>query len=228
MSIQQAYVAAEVHKAEGLLNGREWGYRLRKDGVYWLDESGETPKWRWLCDPIEVIADTRDSGSENWGRLLAFEDRDVVRHEWAAPVADLSRTQSSEVIAHLARRGFAIPVPYKDKNRLIEYIITARPAARLTAVGRVGWAGSVFVLPDASYGGDSDERTWLQLEGVQVEHSYRTAGDLAEWRRRACRDRLSPARPLRGRRGRLPTAPLRRGPGWPRQPEGKVGGEVPA
>jgi len=93
------------------VNGLKWGYQLQKDGVYWRDESGETPEWRRLCDPIEVAADIRDPGSENWGRLPVFEDRDGVCHEWAAPVADLSRTQSGEVVAHLARLGFAIPVP---------------------------------------------------------------------------------------------------------------------
>ena len=183
MSVQEAFATAEVHKAQGLLNGPEWSYQLRKDGVYWRDDSGKTPKWRWLCAPIEVAADTRDAGSENWGRLLVFEDRDGKRHEWAAPAADLSRTQSGEVIAHLARLGFVPPTSPRDKNKLIKYLFTALPAARLKAVGRVGWEGSVFVLPDASYGGDSDERICLQLEGAQAEHSYQIAGDLAEWQR---------------------------------------------
>ena len=105
-------------------------------------------------------------------------------HEWAASAADLSRTQSGDVIAHLARLGFVPPVSMRDKNRLVEYIVTARPMARLRAVGRVGWEGSVFVLPDASYGGKPGERIWFQLEGAPVENSYRTAGGIAEWQRR--------------------------------------------
>ena len=184
MSMQEEFAAAEIHRPQGLLNGPKWGYRLRKDGVEWRDEKGKTPKWRRLCDPIEVVADTRDSGSENWGRLLVFEDRDGVRHEWPAPAADLSRTQSGEVIAHLARLGFVPPTSQRDKNKLIEYLFTALPAARLKSVGRVGWEGSVFVLPDASYGGDPDERICLQLEGQKAQHSYQIAGDLDEWQRR--------------------------------------------
>ncbi len=62
--------------------------------------------------------------------------------------------------------------------------MTARPTARLRAVGRVGWEGPVFVLPDASYGGEPGERIWFQLEGAPVENSYRTAGDLTEWQKR--------------------------------------------
>ena len=120
-----------------LENGSEWGFRLSNHGVEWRDDSGDAPEWRQLCDPIEVAADTRDAGSENWGRLLVFKDRDGVRHEWAAAAADLSRTQSGEVIAHLARLGIVPPVSQRDKNRLVEYLVTARPTARLRAVGRV-------------------------------------------------------------------------------------------
>jgi putative DNA primase/helicase len=179
MSVTGAFMDAKV--STSLENGPQWGFRLLEHSVEWRDDEGE---WHWLCDPLEVAADTRDAGSENWGRLLVFKDRDGVIHEWAAVAADLSRSQSGEVIAHLARLGFVPPVSTPNKNRLLQYIVTARPTARLRAVGRVGWEGPVFVLPDASYGGDSGERIWFQLEGVPVEHSYRTAGDLGEWQRR--------------------------------------------
>ena len=184
MGAEEAFVNAEVHQIGRLENGSGWGFRYSVSGVEWRDDSGDAPEWRRLCDPLEVAADTRDAGSENWGRLLVFEDRDGVRHEWAAAAADLTRSQSGEVIAHLARLGFIPPVSQRDKTRLLEYITTAQPKARLKAVGRVGWEGPVFVLPDASYGGDSGERVWFQLEGVPVENSYRTAGDLSEWQRR--------------------------------------------
>ena len=185
MNVKEAFAAAETYEQQSPLeNGPQWGFRLLEHSVEWRDDSGDAPEWRRLCDPLEVAADTRDAGSENWGRLLVFKDRDGVTHEWAAAAADLSRTQSGDVIAHLARLGFVPPVSMRDKNRLVEYIVTARPTARFRAVGRVGWEGPVFVLPDASYGGDSGERIWFQLEGAQVEHSYRTAGDLAEWQRR--------------------------------------------
>ena len=141
MNVNEALAAAEVHQIGGLENGSGWGFRYSERGVEWRDDSGDAPEWHWLCDPLEVAADTRDTGSENWGRLLVFEDRDGVRHEWAAATADLSRGQSGEVIAHLARLGFVPPVSAQAKIRLLQYIVTARPAARLRAVGRVGWKG---------------------------------------------------------------------------------------
>ena len=182
----------ETDAQEALLaNGPDWKFRYSGKGVELCDAKG---KWRWLCDPLEVAADTRDAGSENWGRLLVFRDRDGVRHEWAAPTADLSRTQSGEVIAHLARLGFETPVHGNDKNRLIEYILTARPKARFRAVGRIGWEGFVFVLPDVSYGGGAGERILFQQEGGPVDHSYRTAGNLAEWQQRVARPSIGNTR----------------------------------
>ena len=147
MNAKEAFAATEVHQIGGLENDAGWGFRLASRGIEWRDESGDEPEWKWLCDPIEVAADTRDAGSENWGRLLVFEDRDGVRHEWAAAAADLTRSQSGEVIAHLARLGYIPPVSAAGKGRLLQYITTAKPKARLKAVGRVGWEGPVFVLP---------------------------------------------------------------------------------
>ncbi len=164
-----------------LENGTSWGFRLTTAGVEWRDDHGDEPEWRWLCDPLEVAANTRDAGSENWGRLLVFEDRDGVTHEWAAAAADLARTQSGEVIVHLARLGFIPPATAKGKSMLIQYILTAQPKARLRVVGRVGWEGAAFVLPDTSFGGTDDERIWFQIEGAPVEHSYRVAGTLQDW-----------------------------------------------
>ena len=110
MNITTAVTDADRFEQPNLLeNGPQWGFRLMEHGVEWRDDSSNPPEWRRLCDPLEVAADTRDAGSENWGRLLVFEDRDGVRHEWAAAAADLSRTHSGEVIAHLARLGF-VPV----------------------------------------------------------------------------------------------------------------------
>ena len=105
MSAEEAFVNAEVHQIGGLENGSGWGFRLLEHGVEWRDDSGDAPEWRRLCDPLEVAADTRDAGSENWGRLLVFKDRDGVTHEWAAAAADPSRSQSGAGSAPLARPG---------------------------------------------------------------------------------------------------------------------------
>ena len=151
MNVKEAFaVAKKFEQQSSLENGAKWGFRYSGRGVEWRDDEGE---WHWLCDPLEVAADTRDAGSENWGRLLMFEDRDGVRHEWAAATADLSRGQSGEVIAHLARLGFVPPVSTQGKSRLLQYIVTAPGrsspgswpsrlgGAGLRAPGRILWWG---------------------------------------------------------------------------------------
>ena len=49
MSMQEAFAAAETHKPQGLLNGSKWGYQLRKDGVYWREETDDGPNDSPAC-----------------------------------------------------------------------------------------------------------------------------------------------------------------------------------
>ena len=177
MSINQALAAAEVHQVEGPSADLEWGYRNSNYGVEWRDKNG---KWHWLCESLEIAADTRDVGSKNWGRQLSFKDRDGVGHQLIVSAADLSRTPS-DVIATIAGQGFVPPVSARDKQLLIGYILTACPEARLRVVSRVGWEGKVFVLPDIEFGADTGEKISFQCEGMRTEHSYRVAGDLTDW-----------------------------------------------
>ena len=170
--------------AADLLNGPEWGYRLTRRGVEWRDDSGDAPEWRRLCAPLAVIADTRDGGSENWGRLLAFEDRDGVRHECAAPMAEIAKGGNGDVVAHLASLGLEVPTAGRDKARLLDYIATAKPRPRFRCVSRVGWEGGIFVLPGESFGEMADERVLFQPDGVGFDHAYRAKGTLDDWRAR--------------------------------------------
>ncbi len=180
MNVKEALAVAEVHQVEGPSNDPEWDYRLSDYGVEWRNGKGE---WRWICDPLEIAADTRDGGSVNWGRLLIFTDRDSVEHQLIVSAADLSRTPS-DVIATIAGQGFVPPVSARDKQLLIGYILTACPEARLRVVSRVGWEGKVFVLPDIAFGADTGEKISFQCEGMRIEHSYRVAGDQTEWQKR--------------------------------------------
>lgn len=181
MSVEKAFSAAQIYQIEGLSNGPDWDYQLSGDGVEWRDDEGG---WHWLCQPIEVVACTRDGGSENWGRQLNFTDRDGVEHQLIVSAAALTRTQSNEIIARLAGLGFVPPVSTRDKNKLVEYILTACPTARLRVVGQIGWENSTFVLPTNSFGANTGEEIHFQSEGLRTDHSYQTAGDLTGWQER--------------------------------------------
>lgn len=180
-----AFIASE------LLNGTEWGFRLTSSGVEWRDDSADEPSWRRLCGPLAVVADTRDSRSDNWGRLLAFADRDDVRHEWAASMAEISRGMAGEVISTLAAMGLEVPTSARDKAKLIDYITTAKPNTACRCVSRIGWDGDTFVLPENTFSATNDiagnnarsnERVLFQHDGGDFSHTYRTGGTLDDWK----------------------------------------------
>ncbi|MDC6705762.1 DUF927 domain-containing protein, partial [Leclercia adecarboxylata] len=62
-------------------------YRLSDAGVFYVgvNEDGDQADPVFICSPLKVEAKTRNSQSEEWGRLLAWTDADGHRHQWAAP-----------------------------------------------------------------------------------------------------------------------------------------------
>ena len=59
MTFKEACAVSEVHQVEGPSADLEWDYRNSDYGVEWRDNNG---KWHWLCEPLEIAADTRCQG----------------------------------------------------------------------------------------------------------------------------------------------------------------------
>ena len=186
MNAQEALAKTEPFVPDeeaGLSNGANWPYRISSKGVEWRDDSGDAPEWRWLCGTLEVIGDTRDIDSENWGRLVAVEDRDGRRHEFPIAASELHRQSGGEVISQLAGFGLDISPGVQNRNRVLNYLITARPKKRLRNVSQIGWAGDVYVLPAISYGENRGERVLFQSPSANLDNPYRRQGSLDEWKR---------------------------------------------
>lgn len=75
-------IEADAYKsAEGELmtdSGTGNSYKVTADGVYQLHQGKEPLK---LCDPIEIVARTRDKDGLNWGVWIRFKDDDEKVHE---------------------------------------------------------------------------------------------------------------------------------------------------
>ncbi|MFI5364361.1 MAG: DUF927 domain-containing protein [Candidatus Binatia bacterium] len=158
-------------------------FRLSSQGIEYAEEHEEgATEWVPVCSRLEVLALTRDSGGEEWGRLLAVTDADDDRHEWAMPMAMLAG-DGAAYRERLLSLGLHIEPGTKARNRLHSYISTTRPAARARCVTRVGWqttaTGKAYVLPDHTYDADG-ERVLLQTS-TTVEHAMRCAGSLVDW-----------------------------------------------
>ena len=59
--------------------------------------------------------------SNDWGRLLIFNDRDGVEHRWAMPMSMLAG-DCAELRAELLRQGLEIASQQAQRRRLPDYI----------------------------------------------------------------------------------------------------------
>ncbi len=151
-------------------------FELTKTGVWYLDEEADALKW--LCSHLEVIAMTRNSEGEEWGRLLAITDADGIVHKWAMPMS-MTAGGGEEYRGTLKSMGQRMAPGRKAREWLDQYINMAKPEKRARCVNRGGWHDQQFVLPDVVYGPIQGEEVLLQ--GTTGEHSLKTSGSLEEW-----------------------------------------------
>ena len=106
-----------------------------------------TSEWRWFCSHLEIVAETRSSQGEDWGRLLQISDRDNRAKEWAMPMTMMAG-DGQAYRERLLGLGLTMAPGRPAKDSLHEYIATAHPPEKVRCVGRVGWHGKIFVFPD--------------------------------------------------------------------------------
>ncbi|NHV27690.1 DUF927 domain-containing protein [Burkholderia sp. D-99] len=151
------------------------GFLVTERGVFYEEDDG-TP--HWICSPLHVRALVRDRSSENWGRLLEWNDADGHPHVWAMPM-EMLRSDGADMRGELARLGLDIAPGNKARNKLTEYVTCARPKARGRCVTRTGWHSGAFVFPDQTIGAAS-ERVIFQAESIM--RTYSQSGTLDDWK----------------------------------------------
>jgi len=129
-----------------------------------------------VCSPLEVLAITSDERGENFGRLLRLQPKGATHwREWAAPMEMLAG-DGAELRAVLLNMGATIP--HKQRQTLMDYLMTSSPARQAMAATRTGWYGpELFVMPRRVIGGGDVVFQSTEDGG----HEYATAGDLTGW-----------------------------------------------
>lgn len=142
-------------------------------GVWYVDESDKL----WICSKLEIKALVRDKASENWGRLLEFQDADGNLHTWSMPM-EMLKGSCDELRGELMRLGLEISSQPKMRSWLIQYIMTSKPEARARCVTRTGWYNNLFVMPNQTIG-ETTEQVLYQSENQSQD--YHRSGTLEEW-----------------------------------------------
>lgn len=154
----------------------------RRNGVYFLGKTEDgKPSEVWICDPLEVLAETRDHNQSNWGRLLSWRDNDGHEHVWACPAELLQSTDQSEFRKILAGGGLIISTNTKARKLLCDYVLTYRPEKKARCVDRIGWNGDRYVL-NFKVIGNKDNSDLVVYQGA-ASADFSESGTLEEWRR---------------------------------------------
>jgi len=171
----------ETKQAAQLADGVPHGFTIERHGVFFTPEGtdGKPGTPMRVCSPLRVTALIRDRSSENWGRVIEFNDADGIEHKWAIP-AEMLAGDGLDVRRELSRLGLAIGSGIAAKNRLSQYLIESAPKVRARCVQQTGWFGNVFVMPDRAIG-DSSEVVLYQSESKTV-CQYIQSGTLDQWR----------------------------------------------
>lgn len=143
------------------------------------DNDGEEKPPVWICSRIDVLAMTRDTKGNDWGRMLSWRDADGRQHQWAMPV-ELLQGDGAEVRRELARRGLRVSPSRPARDLLTAFLATAPATARARCVDRMGWHDGVYVTPSETFGSNG-EQTVFQSTSPQ-EPAFSVAGTAEEWR----------------------------------------------
>jgi hypothetical protein len=132
-----------------------------------------------ICAPFEVLGESRNPGSLEWGKMLRFRDGDGKLHNRVVPNA-LLQGDPVNLCSLLANEGLAIHPDHK--KLLLSYVAGVQSRRRVTVVMRTGWheieGRKRFVLPSETIGQEGPELMVLDATAVGP---YETKGTLQSW-----------------------------------------------
>lgn len=155
------------------------GFLVTNKGVFKLKYHDGEELLTKIASHIEVVAQTWETGSPNWGLLIAVRDPDGKVHEWA--MAKEILPFPSKWRAELLKMGADIYPSSGGPDYLYEYLLEAKPVARALSVSQPGWYRSVFVLPNRVIGETTAERVVLQTNDPAGADVFRPNGTLVQW-----------------------------------------------
>lgn len=176
--IQRPKVSSEKHTAH-YTSDKENGVLFHE-----FDHHGEPLPPKRICSHLEITALTRNQNSENWGRLLEFNDKDGVHHQFALPM-ELMSGDGNEYRKELLRLGLEIESGRSIYPRLDTYIKTANPEFRAICTDRIGWHKTAFILPNKTIGKSKEHVIFQSAQAVH--HHFNQNGSLEDWQNKISR-----------------------------------------
>ncbi len=154
-------------------------YKMSEDGLTFEGKAPGGAPIR-ISAPFEVLGESRNPGSFEWGKMLRFHDGDGKVHQRIVSNA-LMQGEPAILCSLLASEGLTIHPDHK--KQLLSYIAGVKSNLRVAVVTRTGWheiAGEkYFILPDDTIGPKGAEVVVLDASAVGA---YETKGSLEGWK----------------------------------------------
>ena len=155
-------------------------FHLLESGLYYIEQSKEDEYKRYISSPIRVLAQTRDTTNNAWGRLLEWHDADGVKHTQALSM-ELFQSDGVELRKALAYQGVIIAPDGRARNLLQSYLMSFPTTQRALCVDRVGWHDDVFVLPNQQIGQHENDDLIVYQTTQGIDSNYQSKGTLEQW-----------------------------------------------
>lgn len=155
-------------------------FHLLEDGLYYIEQTKDDEYKQYISSPIHVLAQTRDSSSSAWGRLLEWHDADGIKHAQALSMR-LFQSDGRELREYLADKGVVIAPSGKARNLLQSYLMSYPTSKRALCVERAGWHDDVYVLPNKQIGQHKNSDLVVYQTTKSIESSYQSKGVLKQW-----------------------------------------------
>ena len=155
-------------------------FHLLEDGLYYIEQTKDDEYKRYISSPIKVLAQTRDTTNNAWGRLLEWHDADGVKHTQALSM-ELFQSDGVELRKALAYQGVIIAPDGKARNLLQSYLMSYPTETRALCVDRVGWHDNVFVLPNEQIGQHENDDLIVYQTTQGIDSNYQSKGTLELW-----------------------------------------------
>lgn len=155
-------------------------FHLLDSGLYYIEQTKDDEYRRYISSPIRVLAQTRDTTNNAWGRLLEWYDADGVKHTQALSM-ELFQSDGVELRKALAYQGVIIAPDGKARNLLQSYLMSYPTHTRALCVDRVGWHDHVFVLPNEQIGQHEQDDLIVYQTTQGIDSNYQSKGSLEQW-----------------------------------------------
>lgn len=143
----------------------------------------------YVCQGLQIIANTSDERDTNHGRLIEITTKNGSTHRLVISMADFESPK--RIRARLVENGLEINWKHAAVARrlLVRYLERTRGDRNIRVVTKPGWYGDCFILPDGQkFGAGKDNIEYIPPEG---QYFGSRMGTHAEWQQLVARPCLS-------------------------------------